>query len=353
MIKKITAILLAALMLFSFAACGDKADGKITAELNDIYEDGGLKEYYLSNKETFIAAAQNDLSMDETAANDFLSNPDAWQVYALDVEVLNRTDDAYTCIGFEAAGNMADGFYFSKTSIGAEFSVPYGEEAEFYPATIVVNTTKITIEQMYSIVSGLDITILGYPTPEDDETVIPEGDYKKIKVTNNIEAPENDAGKADDEISAKRSSVEDGSAFLEIYRKNDIAFSNEAKLYGMDSETAAQVLAKDGGWECYILYIDVENKTDEDMTVYSINTANNGANGMWVNSISQYGEFSMEPGSENEMPVTLMLNPAELGDMTIEQALAALEMTLTYSKGTLIDAEGNESVAIRKTAEVK
>ncbi|MBQ3603148.1 MAG: hypothetical protein IJA02_04875 [Clostridia bacterium] len=353
MIKKITAIFLAAVMLLGFAACGEKTDGKITAKLSDVYEDGGLKEYYLSNKEAFVIAAQNDLAMDEAAANSFLSNPDSWQVYALDVEVLNKTDEAYTCIGFEAAGNMADGFYFSKTSIGAEFSIPYGEEPELYPATIVVNTEKVTVEQMYTVISGLDITIVGYPTPEDDDAEIPESDYKKIKVTNNIEAPEADAGKADDEISAKRSSVEDGSAFLEIYRKNDIAFSNEAKLYGMDSETAAQVLAKDGGWECYILYIIVENKTDDDMTVYSINAANNGANGLWVNSISQYGEFSMEPGSENEMPVTIMLNPAQLGGMTFEQALAAVEMTLTYSKGTLIDAQGNESVAIKKTAEVK
>lgn len=354
MTKKILAVFMAAIMLLSFAACGEKkTDGKVTATLNNIYEDGGLKEYYLNNKDSFIKAAQEELLMDEGSANDFLANSDNWQVYALDVEVLNKKDEAYTFVGFEAAGDMAEGFYFSNSSINAEYSVPYSETAELYPATIVVNTQKISVEQMYSVVAGLDIKLLCYPTPADDEVEIPETDYEKIKVENNIKAPEKNDAQAADEISAKRASVEDGSAFLEIYRKNDVAFSNEAKLYGMDSETAASALAKDGGWKCYILYIDVENKTDDDMTVYTINTANNGANGMWINSVSQYGEFSMEPGAKSEMPVTVLLDPSQLGGMTTEQALEAMEITLTYSKGTLIDAQGNESVAIRKTADVK
>ncbi len=352
--KKILAVLLAAVMLFGFAACGEeKTDGKVTATLNTIYEDGGLKQYYINNEESFMRSAQLDLSMDENSANDFLANPDVWQVYALDIEILNRKDEAYTFIGFEAAGDMAEGFFFSKTSINAEYSVPYSEVAEPYPATVIVNTQKVSVEQMYTIVAGLDIKLLCYPTPADDEEEIPESDYEKIGITNNITAPEKDKGEAEDEISAKRNSIEDGSAFLEIYRKNDIAFNNEAKLYGMDSETAAQALAKDGGWECYVLFIDVENKTDEDLTVYTINTANNGTNGLWVNSVSQYGEFSMEPGVMSEMPVTLLLNPAQLNGMSIEQALDALDITVTYSKGTLVDASGNESVAIKKTAPVE
>lgn len=354
MTKKILAVLLAAVVLFGFAACGEeKTDGKITAKLDTIYEDGGLKQYYTNNQDSFIKAAQNELGMTEADANDFIANPDSWQVYALNVEILNKKDEAYTFIGFEAAGDLAEGFFFSTSSVNAEFSVPYSETAESYPATVVVNAQKVSVEQLYTLVSELDISLVCYPTPADDDEEIPESDYEKIKVTNNIEAPEADNAKADDEISAKRSSVDDGSSFLDIYRNSDIAFNNEAKLYGMDSETAAQVLAKDGGWECYVLYIDVENKTDEDMTVYSINVSNNGENGLWVNSISQYGEYSMEPGAKDEMPVTVLLNPAELGGLSLEKALENLEISLTYSKGTLIDASGNESVAIKKTAEVK
>lgn len=353
MTKKFLAVFLAAAMLLSFAACsGNKGNGKITATLNAIYEDGGMKEYYLNNEESFIKAAQEELSMDEAGANSFLSDPGSWQVYSLDVQILNQKDDAYTFVGFEAAGDMAEGFYFSNSSINAELSIPYSEESETYSATIVVDTQRISVEQMYTIVAGLDIKLLCYPTPEDDDEVIPEGDYEKIAVENNIVAPELDDSQSDDEISAKRTVLEDGSAFLEVFRKNDIAFSNEAKLYGMDSETAAKAISENGGWECYILYLEVENKTDEDITVYTVNTANNGAKGLWINSVSQYGEFSMEPGASSEMPVTVLLDPSQLGGMTAEQALEAMEITLTYSKGTLIDAEGNESVAIRKTAEV-
>lgn len=354
MTKKILAVFLAAVMLLSFAACsGNKGNGKITATLDAIYEDGGMKEYYLNNEDSFIKAAQSELSMDENSANAFLTDSDNWQVYSLDVQVLNKKNKAYTFVGFEVSGDMAEGFYFSNSSINAELSIPYCEEAETYSATIIVDSQKVSVEQMYTVVAGLEISLLCYPTPKDDDKVISEEDYEKIVVENNITAPEADGSQAADEIAAKRTSLEDGSAFLEIFRKNDVAFSNEAKLYGMDSETAAKALAKDGGWECYILYLDVENKTDEDLTVYTINTANNGKNGMWINSVSQYGEFSMEPGASSEMPITVLLDKSQLGGMTAEKALEAMEITLTYSKGTLIDAEGNESVAIRKTAEVE
>ena len=64
-VKKILSLLLAAVMLLSFAACSG-GSGKTVAELNQIFEDGSLKQYYLKNPETFMAAAQEEISSRKT-----------------------------------------------------------------------------------------------------------------------------------------------------------------------------------------------------------------------------------------------------------------------------------------------
>ena len=98
--------------------------------------------------------------------------------------------------------------------------------------------------------------------------------------------------------------------------------------------------------------ITVENKTDTDLTVYRILPENNGANGVWFNSVSQYGEFSMSSGMKDELPVTILVNPDALGGKTIEQVISEMTINLEYSKGTLMDANGNESIQIKKIATV-
>ncbi|MBR3753909.1 MAG: hypothetical protein IKK49_02250 [Clostridia bacterium] len=350
-VKKVLSLLLAALMLLSFAACSGNS-GKTVAELNRIFEDGSLKQYYLNNPETFMAIAQKEISMSEADAQDFLANPESWQVYSLEISVSNNGKEPFSYIGFKEADTEQEGFYFSTCPINGELSLPAGIENEFYPATIVINTSKVSTEEMYSAVAGLEIVLLGYPTPEDDNEVIDPSDYTEIKVKNNITAPEDDKDNADKEIVAKRSSIADGSAYLDLYRNNELIFANEAKLYGMDSETAVQVTNKEGKWQCYVFYIAVENKTDTDLTVYRILPENNGANGVWLNSVSQYGEFSMASGMTDEIPVTILVNPDALGGKTVEQVIAEMTIELEYSKGTLMDANGNESIQIKKIATV-
>lgn len=350
-VKRILSLLLAAVMLLSFAACSGNS-GKTVAELNQIFEDGSLKQYYLNNPETFMAAAQEEISMSEADAQNFLANPDSWQVYSLEISVSNKGKEMFSYIGFEKAETEQEGFYFSTCPINGELSLPGGTENEFYPATIVINTEKVSIEKMYAAVAELDIVLLGYPTPEDDNEVIDPADYAKTKVKNNITAPKEDNEDSDKEIDAKRSSIEDGSAYLKLYRENELIFANEAPLYGMDSETAAQAMNKEGKWQCYVFYIAVENKTDTDLTVYRILPENNGANGVWLNSVSQYGEFSMASGMKDEIPVTVMVNPDALGGKTVEETIAGMKIDLEYSKGTLMDANGNESIQIKKIAAV-
>lgn len=354
--KKIIAILLAAAMLFAFAACsknGDDApkEGELYAGLSDIFEDGNIKAYYIKNPDSFIRAAQGEYGMSEADAQAFAANPENWTFYSLNVEISNKKSESFTFIGFTDS-ETPDGVWFSTASINGELTLPSGE-SQLYPATVLVNSEKATVNQMYSAVANLDLRLLYCETPEDDNIDLTEADCDKLKVDNKIVAPEDDKVKAESQISAKRSTIEDTADFLESFKSNSVAFMNEAQLYGMDSETAAQAIAENSGWTCYTLNIEIVNKTDTDLTVYTVNAEDNGASGVWVCSVSQYGEFGMPANDTQLLPVTVLVNTAQLGGKNAQDVINAMELSLEYVAGEVIDDLGNESILPTKTVEVE
>ncbi len=354
--KRIVALLLAAVMLFSFTACkGDPKpdkEGALYAGFDQVFNDEDTKYYYINNPEAFMRAAQYELKLDEKTAGEYLSDSDNWEFYSLNITINNNTDRNHTFVGF-SAGEMPDGMWLSNISSYGELSLPANVSGYDYPANVLIDTRKISVTEMYSTVANLEINVLYYETPADDETEVPESEYKKLKVTSNIVEPEEDKVKPEEQISAKRTTIEDGSSFLETYRANSIAFSNEAKLFGLDSTTAAKVIAADSGWQWYTLNIEIENKTDDELNVNKIVAADNGANGVWVCNVSQYGEFGMPANDKQELPVSVLVDTSMLNGKSVQEAISQVKIQLEYIAGATVDDEGNESVLPSKTVEVK
>lgn len=355
-IKRIIAILLAAVMLLAFTACKNNgADipkaGELYAGLNDIFEDGNIKAYYLKNPESFIRAAKSEYGLSEADAQAFIENSENWMFYTLNINISNKTKNTFTFISFSGS-ETPDGLWMSTAPVNGELSMP-SDTAQAYPASILVNRDKVNVNQMYSAIANLEIEIFYCETPEDDDIEITEADCDKLKVNNKIIAPEDDKVKVESQISAKRTGIEETAGFLEAFKSNSVAFKNESELYGMDSETAAEAIADNSGWACYTLNIEVVNKTNDDLTIYTVTAENNGASGVWVCSVSQYGEFGM-PGNDTQiLPVTVLVDTAELGGKTVEEAIAAMNLSLEYVAGEVIDDFGNESILPTKTVAVE
>ena len=355
-IKRIIALLLAGVMLFAFTACkGKELDvpkaGELYAGMSGVFEDGNLKSYYLKNPESFIRAAQSEYGLSEADAQAFVENSENWMFYTLNINISNKTKNTFTFISFSGS-ETPDGLWMSTAPVNGELSMP-SDTAQAYPASILVNRDKVNVNQMYSAIANLEIEIFYCETPEDDDIEITEADCDKLKVNNKIIAPEDDKIKAESQISAKRTGIEETSGFLEAFKSNSAAFKNESELYGMDSETAAEAIAENSGWACYTLNIEVVNKTNDDLTIYTVTAENNGASGVWVCSVSQYGEFGM-PGNDTQiLPVTVLVDTAELGGKNVQDAIAEMNVSLEYVAGEVIDDFGNESILPTKTVNVE
>ncbi len=133
------------------------------------------------------------------------------------------------------------------------------------------------------------------------------------------------------EIKASMGTLADGSDILEAYRSNDIAFSNEARLYGMDSETAAHVTYREGSFCCYVLNIKVKNTERYDLTVQAVHSPDNGKNGVWVCGVSQYGLFDVTAKQTADMPVTVLVDGSITGRNAVEQTLRSMKISLEYT----------------------
>ncbi len=348
--KRIIAALLAVVMLFAFTACKDEKKD-LSASLANIFEDGNMKVFYQGNPDLFMRAAQNEFKISEAEAQSFTSNPDDWTFYNLNVRIVNKTEKKYTFIAF-AGSEMPDGIWLSSSPINGELTLAAGETM-LYPASVLINNSKATVNQMYDAVAKLKLELLYCETPADENAEVTESDCDRLEVENKLVAPEDNDVKVEDEVSAKRATVEADPAYLAPFKTNSVAFMNESKLYGIDSETAVKIIAENSTWESYRLNIDLTNKTGSDLTVYKIVSTENGKNGVWISSLSEYGEFGMMPNDTQSLPVTVLVDTSALGGKTVQDVIASMPISLEYIAGEVIDDFGNESILPTRTVTVE
>ena len=160
-----------------------------------------------------------------------------------------------------------------------------------------------------------------------------------------IKAPETHE-RSEKELKAAFGSVTDGSSVLAAYRESEIAFSNEAKLYGMDSETAALVTFKEGSFRCYVLNLKLNNTKNYDLTVRAVLSPDNGKNGVWVCGVSQYGTFDVAARSAAQMPVTVLVDGSVTPQAAVEKALRGMSLSLEYTDTTDNEAQPTGAVGI-------
>ena len=169
------------------------------------------------------------------------------------------------------------------------------------------------------------------------ETAAPETETIRIEAAQTHERSEK-------ELKASFDSIAAADGVLEAYRSNEIAFSNEAKLYGMDSETAALVTFKEGSFRSYVLKLKLKNTKKYDLTVHSVLSPDNGQNGVWVCGVSQYGTFDIAANSTAYMPITVLVDSSVTPDDAVEKALRGMKLTLEYTDLTDGVAEKNGEV---------
>ncbi len=361
-------------LLFPFVSCsrnngGSSADEPLTAKVNVVYEDGVTAEMLRANPENFLERQQDTYGMDEVSAKSFIKDTNKWQVYNVEVLINNATSDDLMFYFIESESNGKSGIFIGRESIDGEFGVPAGVKDVTYNVSFIVNIENRTPQQVLSDVNAIDFTLRYSSKPAvSDEDKIDESNLLSLYIKglgSDGEATaaggkdgagsDKDTSKGDglatSELSASKSDASLYSDMLEVYRKNPRAFASESENFGFAHDDAEDILG-DKGYKIYRLNISLKNNSTHDLTIYNTLSASNGKDGIYVNRVSEYGEFSIAGGSEQVMPVTVLVKTSGRSDDECIGDILSLKLTLEYSKTPTINASGLESIEEIKTLAV-
>ncbi len=356
-IKRIAALLLVVVMVFSFTACKEKPannvnnmpviEGTVYSCFDRVVEERAPKDSFLKKDkdgEVLIQATTDTLDytfgFNAEQANDFIVSCDSWKAYSLNVKINNNTAVSQTFSEF-TSNALPDGMWLGKESLNGTMSIVANSTDVEFPAVLIIDTRKVNVADMCTVLDTIAIEIKYFATPDDGDDEAPESEYKRLSVTNNLELSDINL-EPEKQLSAKRTTIEDGSSFLEIYKENPAAFSSEAKLFGLDEATVSEVLAANSGWEWYTLNIEIQNKTADELNVLKIIADNNGSNGVWISGVSQYGEYGMPANKTDVLPVSVLVDTSALGGKSAQEAIAELNIQLGYAAGELIYEDGED-----------
>ncbi len=153
--------------------------------------------------------------------------------------------------------------------------------------------------------------------------------------------------------SAKAASVYDGTALLDVYYKNTSTAVNKlTKMFGISSLDAESVMNDREEWKAYSLEIEVDNKSKEDITLYTYDVPNNGKDNIWLITVA---DPEIEIISGNKLKISVMAL-AKGKDITAADAADAIKkyiIKIDYSKTPNKNDAGVESIERHKTIKVK
>lgn len=366
--KKAFAALLALTMLFVFAACGDdkpvsvEDEKTITAVIGSIYEDQPMATYLRANPDRFYEKQALSYNLDTEQAKSFIENTDEWQVYSVEIMITNKTADELVFYYIESPASAEKGIWFGKESSDGEFGVVAGAENAVYHASLIARMDNRLSQEVIKDVKSVDFTLKYSVKPaSENEDTIDENSLQSLvlkgsEVQTTTVAKVDDGGKKDDdndeskgetlvtpELVISKMTSEELPSLYDIYKNNTAAFESECANFGFDKANAAEVFANGSEYKFYRITFSVKNNKDFDATVW-YNKTSAGNNGIWLNRVSEYGEFSIEAGGESEMPVYVLINAEGKTEDECYRAIMELNVEFTCSKTPVENEAGLESV---------
>lgn len=118
--KKIVALIIAVITLFSLSACSEKEPSVITVrtDADSFVEDSLMLERFAQHPERYTENLTKDFGMTDKEAKEFYECPEEWLLYSQTVSIHNGTDETIRICGFEVKDNGKNGVYISTATAG-------------------------------------------------------------------------------------------------------------------------------------------------------------------------------------------------------------------------------------------
>lgn len=152
---------------------------------------------------------------------------------------------------------------------------------------------------------------------------------------------------------AVRGSVFPDNFTLETFRGN--AYENPVQTlmntYGLTEEQANSVLTEEDEWHAYTLDIAVENKTNDGITIYTLDVRRNGRNNVWLST--DPGEPKIGKDNTTTLYVSAIVKGKDVPADKAADYIKGYAIKMSYSKTPTTNRDSIESVETLKDVRVK
>lgn len=354
----LTALVLSAAMIFSFAGCKDnvnKPDEKVS-DIRLIYEDiiadDFLLEKYANDASRYRDIISDDFGYGESGADKFYENYAEYYIYGITLRAFNYTDSALTLKSIESDSNGKNGVYIRKSFNGGENGIDAKtSKGDFNESALTLHVLnenlELSDEQVVGTVMSMNLTLTYSDGTAEKKLTLRIGD--------NAEITQADSGEEVIRLSGTEFGIDEN--LLKLYSDKNIHMDTLANGFGMGEKGAEKFFASPEKYQPYSYNVQIDNLSDKSINVYGVQPVDNGKDGVYV-KVTFNGEMGVPAKSTESgyiLPpfvIHVLCTDTELLDDSVMRIVDSMSFNVTYAERVQGENADSEQVGEMKTVKV-
>lgn len=354
----VTAAVLVAAIVFSFAGCKNNAELTPTqapapaADYRmgyvDCIIDDALLETWASDAYRYKKIIADDFAMGAEGADNFYANAADHILYGVTVEIVNNTIEPIEITGIESDSNGKNGVYIRKSFDGGERLVA-AKTSEAVTLHVLCSNIDISDADVINTLKSMSFTMIYVRSGAEEKFGLKLEDSVEVAKDPNKEAKSIQIGDGGFEFSE---------ALWNMYKVDSEA--NRATLrnnFGVSEDFIKAFYAKSENYNFFNYPILVENLSGHDIVVYDVAVEGNGIGGIYLN-VAFNGEMGIpakDPNLSYRLPsfiVQVLCDNDDLSDEQVKSVVDTMKFTITYAEKAVDGDPDSEETKEKQTITV-
>ena len=358
-ISALTAVVLAAAIVFAFAGC-NKSEETVTSTADEtpvsdfrlgyveIIPDVELLTLWGEDRYLYGKIITDEFGLDENKTNSFYESYETHMVYGLSVEIVNNTDNAVDISGIETDSNGKNGVYIRNTFDGGERSIG-AHSSDALTLHILCSDEELSDQQIVEAVKSMLLTLVYTQDTEEKKFA--------LRLENGVEVYEKPSGNTETIRIGDTGDFAPSEALWNKYKDDTEANRSALKTgFGVNDDFVSAFYKESESYNFYNYPIRIENISEHDIVIYDITTAENGKNGIYVN-IAFNGEMGIpgyDPNANFMLPpfAVQILCVDDLSEDQVKNTVDAMVFSITYAEKAVDGDPDSEEVKEKQTITV-
>lgn len=356
-ISAITAAVLVAAIVFSFAGCKNNADVAPTqapippAEFRmgyvDCIADDALLGSWAADAYRYKKIISDDFAMGADGADNFYANAADHILYGVTVEIVNNTIEPIEVKGIESSSNGTNGVYIRKNFDGSERLVG-AKSLEALTLHVLCSNIDLSDADVINTLKSMSFTMVYMRNGAENKFSFKLEDSVEVAI---------DPSKENSAIHIADGGFDFSQPLWDMYKTDNEANRKALKKFGVSNDFIKAFYAKSEDYNFFNYPVLVENMSGHDIVIYDVKAESNGNGGIYLN-VAFNGEMGIpaeDPNVNYRLPsfiVQVLCDNDDLSDEEVKSIVDTMKFTITYAEKAVDGDPDSEEMKEKQTITV-